>query len=70
MLKTCKLTKIDAKIGVLMIHQNTSVFSIMSQHLGTHEKILIYMYDDDVTNQCQHELSQYLPDTFSYPTSL
>lgn len=27
------LTRIDAKMGVLMIHQDISVLSIMSQHL-------------------------------------
>lgn len=32
-LKPLNLTSIDAKMGVLMIHQNTSVFSIISQHL-------------------------------------
>lgn len=39
-LKACKLTRIDAKIGVLIIHQNTSVVSIISQHLvGKRDKI-------------------------------
>lgn len=43
--KTCKLTRIDAKIGVLMIHQNTSVFSIISQHLVmTYRHETIFMY--------------------------
>lgn len=33
MVEACKLTRIDANMGVLMIHQKTSVFSIISQHL-------------------------------------
>lgn len=41
-LTACKLTRIDAKIGVLIIHQNTSVFSIISQHLVMNEKIFMY----------------------------
>lgn len=36
-----KLTKIDAKMGVLIIHQNTSVFSIISQHLVRHKTTLL-----------------------------
>lgn len=39
-LTDCKLTRIDAKMGVLIIHQNTSVVSIMSQHLGKRETVL------------------------------
>lgn len=31
------LTRIDAKMGVLMIHQDISVLSIMSQHLAVKE---------------------------------
>lgn len=31
------LTRIDAKMGVLMIHQDMSVLSIMSQHLSVKE---------------------------------
>lgn len=31
------LTRIDAKMGVLMTHQDISVLSIMSQHLAVKE---------------------------------
>lgn len=60
------LTRIDAKIGVLMIHQDISVLSIMSQHLWRKKHAFNELVPKPDNYQGSDPTVMWL---FSYPTS-